>query len=93
MRPLHKELTGKIRQAKDLVKRGAVQVLNQMAIAADAIELNYDVNDLAIWLDRILDDIDPKHYSRTRPPLRSYEQDIQGLDLYAFRLLIKPFGT
>ncbi len=94
MRPSHKELTGKIRQAKDLVSKGAVQILNQMAVAADALELGYDTSDLSALIANILNEIDPnRHYAGERPPQRSYEQDIQGLDLFAFRLFFKPFGT
>jgi hypothetical protein len=91
-RPSHKELTGKLRQAKDLVSRNAILLLNQFAIAGDAIELGYIVKDIQDVLCKILSEIDPGHYAGTSPPPRSYEKQIFGIELYAFRWFSKRFG-
>jgi hypothetical protein len=92
MRPSHKELTGKIRQAKEAVAKGAILIINASVVAADAIELGYDIKELQTWTMQILDQIDPGNYTGRRPPERSYEREIKGLDLYVFRLFFTPFG-
>ena len=54
-------------------------------MAADAIELGYDVGtELTDILQRLLDNISPDHYTGSRPPQRSYEAVIQDLELFAF---------
>lgn len=84
-RPSHKELYGKLRSARQMVKEGRVALLNQIALAADAIELGYVIDsELDDVLTELLRATAPNHYTGSRPPQRSYEQDIQGLDLFAF---------
>ncbi len=40
-RPSHKELFGKLRSARQAVSEEQVALLNQLSLAADAIELEY----------------------------------------------------
>lgn len=60
-------------------------VLNQEAIAADALDLEYDIgSELIEVLNEILDQTSPSHYAGARPPQKSYEAKIEGLELFAF---------
>jgi len=84
-RPSHKELYNKIREARKAVASESVLLLEQDAIAQDAIDLEYDIgDDLFDVLSELLDETSPKHYAGTRPPQRSYEREIEGLELFAF---------
>jgi hypothetical protein len=84
-RPSHKELYNKIREARKAVASESVLLLEQDAIAQDAIDLEYDIgDDLFDVLSELLDETSSKHYAGTRPPQRSYERKIEGLELFAF---------
>ncbi len=84
-RPSYKELYGKLYSAKQMVKEGSFKLLDQVALAADAIELGYVIeSELGDVLTELLGTTTPNHYTGSRPPQRSYEQDIQGLELFAF---------
>ena len=80
-RPSHKELFGKLRVAREAVRAGRIALLNQDAIPADAIELDYSLS-----LELV-----PADYSGSRPPQRSYEQDIRDLELFAFTVESRRF--
>ena len=91
-RPSHKELFGKLRAARKAVETGQIALLNQTALAADAIELDYSITtELNAVLVELLEETTPADYSGFRPPQRSYEQDIQGLELFAFKVGSKRF--
>lgn len=84
-RPSHKELYSKLRSAKEAVRDGKVALLNQPALVADAIELEYVVEaELIKVLSELLDETTPTNYTGRRPPARSYVEDIKGLELFAF---------
>lgn len=84
-RPSHKELFGKLRSARQAVSEGRVALLNQFAIAADAIELEYSIElELNAVLVELLEEAGPADYAGTRPPQRSYDQEIRDLELFAF---------
>jgi hypothetical protein len=91
-RPSHRELFGKLRAARAAVEKGQVALLNQMALAADAIELDYSIGtELNAVLVELLEGTTPLDYTGSRPPQRSYEQDIEGLELFAFSVDSKRF--
>jgi hypothetical protein len=91
-RPSHKELSGKLNEARKAVAQGRIALLNQVSLAADAVELDYDITlDLLMVLTELLDKASPLDYTGSYPPQRSYEQDIQGLELFAFTLTIRRF--
>ena len=91
-RPSHKELFGKLRLAQEAVKNGRIALLNQLALAADAIELDYSIElELEAILSELLEGAVPGHYTGSRPPQRSYDQDIKGLELFAFLVQSKRF--
>jgi hypothetical protein len=84
-RPSQKELFKKIREAKEAVASESVLLLEQDVIAQDAIDLEYDIgSELFDVLSALLDETSPTHYVGTRPPQRSYERKIEGLELFAF---------
>lgn len=84
-RPSHKELFNKLRAARKAVEKGQIALLNQLSLAADAIELEYDIEtELKTVLMELLEAATPQHYTGSHPPQRSYEQDITGLELFAF---------
>jgi hypothetical protein len=91
-RPSHKELFGKLRAARKAVEQKCILLLNQAAIAADAIELDYSLKlDLIDVLTEILNACSPADYTGARPPQRSYEQELKGLELFAFTVESQRF--
>ncbi|MBW1818165.1 MAG: hypothetical protein JRJ60_13525 [Deltaproteobacteria bacterium] len=75
----------KLHGARKAVQESRVAVVNQLAVAADAMELGYDVeNELQAILADLLEITTPNHYTGTHPPQRSYEQMVEGLELFAF---------
>jgi len=91
-RPSHKELFGKLNEAGKAVEHGRIALLNQVSLAADAVELEYDIElDLMEVLTELLESATPSDYTGSRPPKRSYEQDIQGLELFAFTVASRRF--
>ena len=91
-RPTHKELSGKLKLAKIAVAAGAINILNPIAVAADAIDLGYDVLNVKVVLMKLLNEIIPDYYAGGYPPLRSYEKRIENLDLFPFKWVSKSFG-
>ncbi|MCF8069202.1 MAG: hypothetical protein K9L30_11515 [Desulfobacterales bacterium] len=91
-RPSHKELYGKIIEARHAVSEGFVSIIKPDAVACDAIELDYAIDlELLDVLSELLNEISPSHYAGKRPPEKSYEQEITGLDLFAFKIESKRF--
>jgi hypothetical protein len=91
-RPSHKELTGKIRQAKEAAANGAILSLEPLSLACDAIELGYLVEDLGRVVIELLNEVDPECYVGERPPLKAYKTKIKGLELYEFKWPSRRFG-
>ncbi len=92
-RPSHKELTRKLYAASQAVRKGRVALLNQLSLAADAIELGYSIEiELEAVLIEMLDETNPVHYTGSRPPQKSYEQDIRDLELFAFTVESSRFN-
>jgi hypothetical protein len=84
-RPSNKELFGKLRDARAAVQHGHIFIIDQDVIAEDAIELDYDMGDeLQQVLVELLDETTVHHYAGSRPPQKSYKQEIEGLELFAF---------
>ena len=75
-----------------MVEQGHIALLNQVSLAADAIDLEYDIAfDLMEVLTELLESATPSDYTGSRPPKRSYEQVIQGLELFAFSVASRRF--
>ena len=91
-RPSDKEIIKRISEAREVVAKGRIAILNQEAIASDALELGYLVKEeLESVLSELLDLISPGHYVGTRPPQRSYERTIKDLELFAFEVTSTHF--
>jgi hypothetical protein len=91
-RPSNKEIINRIREAREVVAKGRIAILNQEAIASDALELGYLVKEeLESVLSELMDLISPGHYVGTRPPQRSYERTIKDLELFAFEAISPRF--
>lgn len=91
-RPTHKELDSKIKKALDAVKEGKIDLVERIPIIIDAFELGYNVADLQEILTEVLQTLRPEYYAGTLPPQKSYEIEIQGVELFAFRLFCQRFG-
>jgi len=91
-RPSHKELTGKIRQARDAVSKGHIGLVELDTIALDALELGYLVKDVQSVLSDVLEEITPNDYVGKSPPGQSYGDKIKGSDLFAFKWESERFG-
>lgn len=84
-RPSNKELFGKLRKAKAAVQTKNVFLIDQDVIAEDAMELGYDVeSELLRVLAELLEETSLKHYAGSRPPQKSYKNEIEGVDLFPF---------
>ncbi len=91
-RPTHKELNNKLKQAWAFVRNAQVFIINQAALAVDALELDYSIDsELLEVLNELLENTSPTDYSGSRPPQRSYEDEITGLNLFAFVVEIERF--
>ena len=86
------KLSNKIKQAKKLVSANSIIIIDPVVIAADAIELGYQIIDLQKVLLTVLEEITPKEYAGYRPPQKSYKPEIIDLELFAFRWKSKFFG-
>ena len=91
-RPSHKEISRKINQAKEAVSENHFSILNPVIIAADAIELGVNFQEISSILVDLLEEVSPSHYAGQYPPQRSYEHEIEGYELLAFRWLSKRLG-
>jgi hypothetical protein len=86
-RPSHKELQWKLREARAAVGSESVFLIDQEAMAEDAIELGYDIGtELLDVLADLLRAVSVDHYVGSRPPQKSYKDDIRGLELFPFTL-------
>lgn len=86
-RPSHKEIQGKLREARAAVRNENVFLIDQDVIAEDAIELGYDIQaELLDILSELFEEISVDDYAGSRPPQKSYKYDIHGLDLFPFVL-------
>jgi hypothetical protein len=86
-RPSEKELFKRIKEAKEAIAEGRIALINPLAVASDALELGYLIGEeLESLLAELVDRLAPAQYVGTRPPQRSYEQTIKGLELFAFEV-------
>ena len=84
-RPTIKELDNKIREAKAAIRNQNILLVNQDAIAEDALELEYDIaEELYEVLEELLNEICSDNYVGSRPPEKSYEDKIRNSDLFPF---------
>ena len=91
-RPSHKEINHKIKQAREAASENQLSILNPFIIAADALGLGVNLQNISYILIDLLEEITPNHYVGQYPPQRSYEDEIKGCELLAFRWLSKKLG-
>jgi len=91
-KPTHKEISSKIRQAREALAKGKIAMVAPEIIAADALELEYEVDELPDILGDLLDQAKPGDYAGTAPPQQSYVDAIFQADLFAFTLMSACFG-
>jgi hypothetical protein len=92
MIPSHKTIVGKLEFAAKAVEKGNLLLVAPDVIAADLTELGCRVDELPHILRELLEVTKPKDYTGTRPPQKSYEPDITGCELYAFKTVSKMTG-
>jgi hypothetical protein len=85
IRPTHKELTHKIKQAIRAVSQGRIRILEPEVIASDALQLGYQVSEVSDLLVDALSRLSAKDYIGYRPPEKSYEEKIKSAELFAFK--------
>lgn len=84
-RPTHKELSNKLRKARELLEGGCIDILEPQVVLTDSFELGYSVQlEFKAIIEEILVLADFKNYAGSRPPQRSYETQIKGAELFAF---------
>ena len=86
LRPTYHELDKKLVEARQAVAENRIRTLSPGVLAADAIELNYLMEELNHVLGGILEEASPENYAGTHPPQRSYEDKIKDRELFAFQL-------
>jgi hypothetical protein len=92
-RPTPKELFNKLKGAGEAAAAGNVALLNQSVLACDAIDLCYVIDgELIELLPECLNEMKPDHYAGLYPPQRSYQTEISGLELFAFRAYSAVFA-
>jgi hypothetical protein len=84
-RPTHKELSNKLRKAKELLEGGCIGILEPQVVLTDSFELGYSFQlEFKAIVEEILSLGGPNNYVGSRPPQRSYETQIKGAELFAF---------
>ncbi len=92
VRPTHKELTGKIKQASRAVSDDWICILEPEILARDALELGYQISELSDILIELLSTIRAEDYIGHEPPEKSYEDKIKGIELFAFKAYSQRLG-
>lgn len=91
-RPSHREITGKLVEAKTRATAKTMAFVNAKATREDLLDLDILMEDMPELLPRILEELEPRFYQGSRPPQKSYENLIRGCELYAFSWESRTFG-
>ena len=91
-RPSHKEINRKIKQAAEAISENRISILNPVNVAADVLELGFNLRNIANIVNDLLEEIKPNDYVGQYPPQRSYEDEIKDCELLASRWLSKKLG-
>lgn len=84
-RPSDKELLKKISNAKEFLKKRNGLFANPSKAVGELTDLNIcDTNDIWPLIEALLEEISPADYCGSKPPQKSYEKAIAGLELLAF---------
>lgn len=91
-RPSDHELYGKLKTASEAASAGRINLVEPTPILADLTDLDILPEDLVELIPKMVAEIGPQHYRGKRPPEKSYEVQIKGGELYAFRWMSKELG-
>ncbi len=84
-RPSDRELIKRIKEAKEFLKDRQGMFANQSKAVGELNDLDiWDTNEIWVLIRELLEEISPKDYRGARPPQKSYEKVISGLELLAF---------
>lgn len=84
-RPSDRELNIRLNEAKEFLKNRLGVFANPSKAVAELNDLDIgDTNDVWSLIRELLEEITPKDYKGSRPPQKSYERAIAGLELLAF---------
>jgi hypothetical protein len=84
-RPSDRELTKRLNEAKEFLKNKSGLFANPAKVMGELNDLDIgDTNDVWLLVRELLEEISPKDYRGSRPPQKSYEKAIMGLELLAF---------
>jgi hypothetical protein len=84
-RPSIRELTKRLDEAKEYLKNRAGLFANPSKAVGELNDLDIgDTDDIWGLIRELLEEITPKDYRGSRPPQKSYEKVIVGLELLAF---------
>jgi hypothetical protein len=84
-RPSDRELTKRLSEAKEFLKNSHGLFANPSKAMGELNDLDIgDANDVWQLIRELLEEISPKDYKGSRPPQKSYEKAIKGLELLAF---------
>lgn len=84
-RPSDRELTKRLSEAKEFLKNRRGLFANPSKAMGELNDLDIgDANDVWQLIRELLEEISPKDYKGARPPQKSYEKAIAGLELLAF---------
>jgi len=92
IRPTHKELTNKIKQAVKAVSEDRIFILDPEIIAKDCLELGLQISDLSDFLIDAIPRLSPNDYIGHHPPEKSYEKRIKDFELFAFKAYSEMVG-
>jgi hypothetical protein len=84
-RPSNRELTNRLSEAKESLKIRDGLFANPSKAMGELNDLEIgDANDVWLLIRELLEEISPKDYKGAKPPQKSYEKAIAGLELLAF---------
>lgn len=84
-RPSDRELTKRLNEAKEFLKNRYGVFATPSKVVGELNDLDIgDANDVWQLIKELLEEISPKDYKGSRPPQKSYEKAIAGLELLAF---------
>lgn len=84
-RPSDRELFNRINEAKESLKNRKGLFANLSKAAGELNDLDIgNADDIWQLIKELLEEISPKNYRGTRPPQKSYEKAIVGVELLAF---------
>lgn len=84
-RPSDRELIKRLNEAKECLKSRHGVFANPSKAVGELNDLDIeDANDVWLLIRELLEEISPKDYRGSRPPKKSYEKVIAGLELLAF---------